>query len=168
MLASCTAAHLLWIETRRTCPAGVLLTLKGVLALLCADDEAAAELVAFSWDELKSLVIQGILPWGDEFFPKVAEFDVMAGAGSEKGWEAAQKLVTELVNPPEDGGAAPKEEILAYSALCQALSLWLVGVVELHTAKVAKEAAEAEAAAAAAAAEAEAAAAAANEAPAEE
>jgi len=154
MLATCTAGHLQWIETRRTCPLGVLLAIKGVLALLVPEDELAAELAAPSWDELKALIGQGALPWGDDLFTQIGAFDVMAGAGSAKGWEIAEKLATELATVPEDGSAevAPNAGILAYSALCQALYDWLIGVVKLHELKVKKEAAEAEAAAEAAAA----------------
>uniref|UniRef100_A0A7S2CEQ8 RIIa domain-containing protein n=1 Tax=Haptolina brevifila TaxID=156173 RepID=A0A7S2CEQ8_9EUKA len=158
MLALCTAAHLKWIETRRTCPVGTLLTFKAVLALL-ADEMLADELLGATFDDIKSGFSQGELPWGDDLFSQITAFDVMAGVGSPAGWEACEKLVTELATVPEDGSAdvAPKEGILAYSAVGHALYSWVAGTVELHKLKVAKDAAEAEAAAAAAAAEEEAA-----------
>jgi len=140
MLGSCTPSHFKYVESRRQCPPGVLLTFKGVMALLAPD--YAAEMGQLSWPMLKQAASNGDLPWGGDLFEKAVSFDVMNGDGGE-GWEVAEAMAAEVEAAPEDGGAPPKDDILAFAAVAHALYLWLAGSVAVHKLKVEKEAAEA-------------------------
>jgi len=154
VLAPLSFAHLKFWQTRRSLPAGVLLVLKGVLALL--SPEMAADLAEATWPMVKSAINGGDCVWGAALFEKmgaaaagVADGTLGVGAEGESGWEQAEATVGLLEAAPEDGGAPPKDGLAAESILGKVMGDWLFAVVAMHAKKVEKDAAAAAAAAAA-------------------
>ena len=153
VLAPLSDAHLKFWQTRRSLPTGVLLVLKGVLALL--SPEMAADMPEAPWQTVKSAINGGQLAWGAALFEKmgaaaagVADGTLGVGAEGESGWEAAAAMVEQLEATPEEG-APPKDGLAAESILSKVMSEWLFAVVAMHAKKVEKDAAAAAAAAAA-------------------